>query len=262
MSKLKSPLFKRTAIPAHMHEVQEEDLQDGNDLPAEAPPEYFEHKPLSVNETKRLSELEGVITRNFQSFYAVGCALREIREKRLYRSTHQRFDFYCRDLWEMQRSRAYQFIESADVVDLVSGCISDENVHHGGQKNVSNWRQIEWVPQNERQARALAKYAKQDPEKIRVLIAEAVTTAPKGQVTASHIKKTARKLQMETVCQAVIKTKQRANSAPKISEDFRKAFNAFLDQINIERMCEYKHTDRKEVIRYTQVILDALLTEL
>jgi hypothetical protein len=32
-----------------------------------------------------------------RAFYEAGCALRELRERRLYRSTHRTFEEYCRD---------------------------------------------------------------------------------------------------------------------------------------------------------------------
>jgi hypothetical protein len=47
-------------------------------------------KPLTPAEQGRLSELEGVIRENFLAYVAVGSALLEIREKRLYRNSDGR----------------------------------------------------------------------------------------------------------------------------------------------------------------------------
>jgi hypothetical protein len=118
-----------------------------------------------------------------------------------------------------------------------------------------------WVPKNEGQARALVKF-KEQPEAIKTIVTEAVKTAPDGKITASHIKKTARRLHLEKVKKTIAKAKKKTNQAPKIGEKFRKAFNNFLDAINVERAEEYKNTDRNEVIRSVQVILDALEAEL
>jgi len=57
---------------------------------------------------------------------------------RLYRKTHETFEAYCKDRWEMGRSTAYQYIDSVKVV---------ENVRNCGQT----------LPANERQTRPLVR---------------------------------------------------------------------------------------------------------
>ena len=86
-----------------------------------------------------------------------------------------------------------------------------ENVPHGGQ--------IEWIPENERQARVLLKY-KDNPQALQSIITEAIQTAPDGKITAAHIKKTARRLQSENVQKAVTKTKQQTNQASQDNRRF------------------------------------------
>jgi hypothetical protein len=68
---------------------------------------------LSPEETTRLNTLEGTIRAGEKAFIRVGEALAEIRDSRLYRSTHTTFADYFRDRWDMCRSRAYQLIEGA-----------------------------------------------------------------------------------------------------------------------------------------------------
>lgn len=243
----------------------------------QAPPDYYEVKPLSAAEAQRRAELEAVITKNMGGFLAVAYALREIREKELFRTTHKLFGLYIKDMWEMARSTAYQYIDAANVVDTVrqidlSTIVdTDEMSRIGDKTNLSaiadknemsaNGGQISWIPQNEGQARALAKY-KDNPEAIKAIVTEAIRTTEDGRITASHLKRTARRLHMEKVRQAVAEVRRRNNQAPKIDDAFRKAFNAFLDQINIQRADDYKHTDVSEVIRHVQIILDALRCEL
>ena len=241
----------------------------------EAPPDFV--IPMSKAEQKRRKELEGLIYRNFKAFYDVGCSLREIQQRRLYRATHRTFSAYCKELWDMARRTAYKYIEASNVVDNVRNCAQGENVPHGAQnENDKNFCQndvhncgqemsttggqnIIPLPQNERQARALTKF---EPDQQRVIWLEAVKTAPKGKISAAHIKKTARILHFEQVRKTIQKAKKNANQAPKINEDFRRAFSEFLDAINIERASEYRNTDRTEVIRHVRVILDALEAEL
>lgn len=70
---------------------------------------------LAVHEQQRLQSLEATIRQGLKQFYAVGAALLEIRESRLYRATHATFADYCRDRWDMEDRRANQIIEAASV---------------------------------------------------------------------------------------------------------------------------------------------------
>ena len=74
-----------------------------------------------------------------RAFVEAGAALRQLRDKRLYRSTHKNFEDYCRERFNFQRSHSYQLIDAASVVDNLSA--------NGGQV----------MPTNERQVRPLTK---------------------------------------------------------------------------------------------------------
>lgn len=119
--------------------------------------------------TAELERLEGIIRRNLQSFYEVGRALMEIRDKRYYHDVlgYETFEAYCKAKWDFRRSYAYRLIESANVIDVVSP-IGDTK------------------PTTESQARPLARL---EPEKQREAWAKAVETAPEGKVTAAHVYK-------------------------------------------------------------------------
>lgn len=94
---------------------------------------------LSTAEASRLAACEAVIDRGLQSFAAVGQALREIRDSKLYRSLErQTFEVYCWERWRLTRRRAYQLIEAAGVIENLKMCTM---VH---------------IPDNERQVRELA----------------------------------------------------------------------------------------------------------
>jgi hypothetical protein len=75
--------------------------------------------PLSAGDSMRLLELETVVERGLETFYEVGRALCEIRDRRLYRETHRKFEDYVRERWGWYRQRAYGYIEAARVVDNV-----------------------------------------------------------------------------------------------------------------------------------------------
>ncbi|MCC5653709.1 hypothetical protein LC609_28805 [Nostoc sp. XA013] len=57
-----------------------------------------------------------------RAFFEAGKALIELRDRRLYRSTHKTFDEYCLDRFSYNRSRSYQLVDAAVVVDNLQKC--------------------------------------------------------------------------------------------------------------------------------------------
>lgn len=240
---------------------------------------YPPERPLSVREEKRKQELEAVVIRNFAAFYEVGCALREINNSRLYRVTHRRFDFYCKELFEVAGRTAYHLIEAADVVDNVRQAMlesvpnwaQNESVNNCSQteddpENVRNCAQVDEkptdipLPQNEAQARALVKVP---PERQPEIWQQAVSSAPEGKVTAAHIRRTIKGLNLASTTAAIKKAKDDLEVKPeKMSDQFKAAMRAFFDAVNIERKHDWKHTDRRAVLRIIQTLHTAVNMEL
>ncbi|BAZ47256.1 hypothetical protein NIES4102_43020 (plasmid) [Chondrocystis sp. NIES-4102] len=76
--------------------------------------------PLTVSEESDRNSLERKVER---AFYEAGMALMELRDRRLYRSTHATFEEYCRDRFDYTRRRPYQLIEAALIYDnLIEKC--------------------------------------------------------------------------------------------------------------------------------------------
>lgn len=116
--------------------------------------------------TRSLEQCEEVIERGLGTFVEVGLALMEIRDKRLYRETHDTFEAYCRQRWQFSDSRARQLIGAAETVTTVTV---------GGLP----------APSSERQARALTPL-KDEPEKMAQAWEEAVKES-NGKPTAASI---------------------------------------------------------------------------
>jgi hypothetical protein len=74
-----------------------------------------------------------------RAFYEAGKALAELRDRRLYRSTHKTFETYCRDRFRFTRQAANYLIAGADVFENLTtiGC--------------------QTLPTSERQVRSLAQ---------------------------------------------------------------------------------------------------------
>ncbi len=108
---------------------------------------------LSPSESADRQRLELKVER---AFYQAGSALRELRSRRLFRSTHRTFEDYCKERFGFQRSHSYQLIDAASVVDNLSAI--------GGQI----------LPTSERQVRPLTKLK---PDEQRQVWEEAVDVA-------------------------------------------------------------------------------------
>jgi len=76
--------------------------------------------PLTTEEEGDRLHLERKVER---AFYEAGMALMQLRDRRLYRTTHPTFEDYCRDRFNYTRRRPYQLIEAAIVYDnLIDKC--------------------------------------------------------------------------------------------------------------------------------------------
>ena len=73
--------------------------------------------PLTVEEQSDRLHLERKVER---AFYQAGMALMELRDRRLYRSTHATFEDYCRDRFDYVRRRSYQLIDAAQIYNNLS----------------------------------------------------------------------------------------------------------------------------------------------
>lgn len=65
---------------------------------------------LTAGEANELRRLEAIVADGLQSFIAVGNALLDIRDARLYRSQFSTFEDYCRKKWKMSKTHANRLI--------------------------------------------------------------------------------------------------------------------------------------------------------
>ena len=72
---------------------------------------------LTKSEQSELARLCKVVDEGLSSFLAVGTALVEINEGRLYRQNHETFEAFVKERWGISRQRAYQLMEAAEVKD-------------------------------------------------------------------------------------------------------------------------------------------------
>ena len=118
-----------------------------------------------------------------RAFYEAGKALKEIRDRRLYRSTHQTFEEYCLERFGFTRRRPYFLIDAAAVVDNLEKC---DPMDH------KNWK----LPTNERQVRPLIRL---DPSEQVEAWSEAVNQAGGKVPPARIVQEVVQKMQQPTL---------------------------------------------------------------
>lgn len=76
--------------------------------------------PLADDERTVLLELENQIKQAAQSFQILGNALKDIRDKKLYREISKTFECYCQNRWSISRSFADRVIAAFDVAMILT----------------------------------------------------------------------------------------------------------------------------------------------
>lgn len=137
---------------------------------------------LTYDEEKDRHRLELKVER---AFYEAGSALREIRDRKLYRSTHKTFESYCKDRFGFRRSHSYQLIDASGVVDnlLTNGKQNKMSANGGQNETRTNCSQI--LPTSERQVRALVSLP---PDEQRSVWTEAVEQSNGKIPTGAKVK--------------------------------------------------------------------------
>jgi hypothetical protein len=99
---------------------------------------------MSIAESKRLAELERLIARGKQTFVAVGLALAEIRDLRLYKREYSNFKEYCQKKWGWERRYTDYVIAGAEAVRSLPDKVSTMVLTLRAARELAN------VPEGER----------------------------------------------------------------------------------------------------------------
>lgn len=82
-------------------------------------------EPLTDDESRRRGELERALARGVEAVQEMWAALAEMRDRRLYRSTHPTFEAWCADL-NISDSRARQLILAHEFTTVTGVTVSNE----------------------------------------------------------------------------------------------------------------------------------------
>ena len=171
---------------------------------------------------QRLDELEKIIHTNFLAFYEVGCALKEIRTLKLYVATHDTFELYCREMWDMAKRNVYHLIAASKVIDVLFAS--------GQNAKVNNCALSEITPINEAQTRPLTRL--ETPEQQIEAWSKAVETAPNGRITAKHINDVVSGFVFRNVKEKTRTIKEKI--APAVSQEFIDALWTLIEVVRAE----------------------------
>lgn len=122
---------------------------------------------LTAAEKRRRKKIEEKIGKGLHDAWI---GLRDIRDGKLYRSTHDSFEAYCVDIWGYKKGQGYHVAQAGDVVAglLESGAVV--------------------LPMNERQARELTTLTSEEAKMVMEVVKQ---SSPTGKITAAHIKQVA-----------------------------------------------------------------------
>ena len=177
---------------------------------------------------KRFSHLESVIKKYRQDFYAVGKALKEIRDGRHYlKLSIKSFDRYVQIRWDIGRSHAYRLIEACKVMD-----------------NLSPIGDI--LPKNEAQARPLTKLDQFSQKKV---WRDFLNTGM--PLSALNIKK----------CVSAYLGEQKTNKhfIEIVSKEYKEAVNNLLTQITIAQNDAWQSTSQRTALYWNKVMKEKIL---
>ncbi|WP_414530267.1 hypothetical protein [Nodularia chucula] len=153
-----------------------------------------EVEELTEEEQRDRLHLERKVER---AFYEAGKALMELRDRRLYRSTHRTFEEYCQDRFGHSRRQSYLLMDAADVFDnLLEKCDPLDHI----------------LPTNERQVRPLTKLEPQEQQFVwQTAVEEAGGKVPSGRMVKDLVQrimertKVPNTYQVGEVCQILVK---------------------------------------------------------
>jgi hypothetical protein len=174
---------------------------------------------------RRLGQLEAVIHRYRKDFYAVGKALKEIRDAHYYRKlSFTTFERYVNVRWDMGKSQAYRLIEAFLVIENLSP-IGDV------------------LPQNEAQTRPLTKL---DPHSQRKAWRDFLKT--QKPLSALNIKRF-----------ISLKQQRPARFVEVVSDPYKQAVSAMLSQIAIAQNDRWRSTSQRSALYWNQVMKEKIL---
>jgi len=198
---------------------------------------------VKTAESTRIEELERTIQENLKSFYAIGKALAEIRDSRLYKTElgYDTFEDYCRDRWDMGKDFANKQIASTKVIDNL------QNEYHGIQ-----------IPASERQARPLARLS---PSQQVEAWKEVLDITPDGKITARIVSSVVKKIAGGEVVKRLEHSSREVEEDPVLRFEFMNSMERMIAAINKAKAEKWRTATKMAVLRMLKSIIEYIEME-
>lgn len=188
-------------------------------------PSQFDYIPgcngLTSQEKIELEQCEAVIAKGWETFVEVGKALANIRDKKLYRTTHRTFEAYCRERWQYRKSYAYYLINAAQVVTYLSTIVDKK----------------ELLPSCEAQVRPLVGL---DPTQIKEIWQEA-TNGGTSRNTEKDVRELAKKHRQQS---SVYKPRKKADRKAQLKPNGNLSLAGLIDVLEEELNRKKLHREK------------------
>ena len=180
----------------------------------------------------KLNQLIKTINNNTKNFYRIGCALREIRDKKLHLESCSNFETFCQIYLGISRTYAYRQIEASKTMD--------------------NLLPIGNIQINESQIRPLTKL-KPDQQKLAWNYAIDNAKAENRKLTYHDVNNAIKIITgNQNISDATEQTKEFVN-IDLASKNFMKAYEIFFDEI--KKNLKSRTTDKKIIIKTIKAII-------
>ena len=194
--------------------------------------------PLTDEERERLKTLENDIEENMSAGLKLGLAAIEIRDRQLFRETHENWEAYMKDRFGIARRTAFQYMASASVYRLVHDCAPTDV-----------------LPSNEYQVRPLLKLTE---DKASDAWKQAVETAPDGKITGSHVARVVANIIGEQVRQRAETEQGKTRQSKAMPDHLKNLLWQLIEQVRDGRLNHFSKAIRDELRARLQGVLNLL----
>jgi hypothetical protein len=190
-------------------------------------------QPLTPAERHNRDGYEKVIHLGVTQFVEVGHALLQIRDRQLYRETHDTFEGYCSEKWSISRAHAYRLCEAATVVLNLPRDVSNLVTNEGQARELAK------IPAEKHSEVLLAAGPAPTAKSIREAAQDLCPVGPTKEVahgadaTAKDAKPTSVSLNQPSV-EPVSGTESPAPAAPRLPADEMAELKKILPAIDLE----------------------------
>ncbi|MBD2249164.1 hypothetical protein [Nostoc sp. FACHB-888] len=205
------PKRKKTTSTSESDRTSPDNLaQEDNPATATITVTAIEVPELTEAEQSDRLHLERKVER---AFFEAGKALSELRDRRLYRSTHSTFKEYCKDRFGFERRHPYRLIEAAEVIDNLRKMCPNWTQNETESENVETRSQsLQILPTAEGQVRPLTKLEpQQQQEAWQTAVEEAGSKVPPARIVKDVVQRIMERTQVPNtyqlgeVCQILAK---------------------------------------------------------